>query len=233
MLTVTTGKLTFDPSCCQRVTVGLGVVRPIPRHQVGPLQGAAASTGDRRDRIDQGQQLGAGVSVCFGQNDAQRHALRVTEEVVLRPRLTAIGWVRSSFSPPCTARTLELSAIARVKSILSASRQRVSNTRCNRSHTPALCHACRYRQQLMPEPQPISCGSICQGMPDLSTNKMPLSAWRGAKGLRPGYRLRRRLGVGRSGSTIDHSSSSTSGCAIGPPRTKKMHDILPVNSSFC
>src|SRR5487761_811047 len=39
------------------------------------------------------------VGVRLGENDAQRNALRSAEEVVLRARLAAIGWVRSSFFP--------------------------------------------------------------------------------------------------------------------------------------
>jgi hypothetical protein len=49
------------------------------------------------------------------------------------------------------------------------------------------------RQQLMPEPQPISSGRYSQGMPVFSTNRMPLRACRWLIGLRPGYR--RRLGL--------------------------------------
>jgi hypothetical protein len=54
---------------------------------------------------------------------------------------------------------------ARSHSIWSASPNRLSNTRCRSSQTPASCHSLRRRQHVIPEPQPISFGSISQGMP--------------------------------------------------------------------
>ena len=233
MLSVTASNLTFNPPCTQGLAMRLAVIRAIGLQHLGLAQRTADLSSDWRDRVHQRQQLRNVVSVRFGQNNAQGNALRVAEDVVFRARFTAIGWVRSSFFPPCTARTLELSATAREKSILSASRKRVSNAACNRSHTPACCHACKRRQQLMPEPQPISRGSICQGIPDLSTNRMPVSNLRSSMGLRPGWVLRRRFGRGSSGSMIDHSSSSTNSRAILPRKNNKIRGIVPVNNSFC
>jgi hypothetical protein len=66
----------------------------------------------------------------------------------------------------------------------------------------------------MPEPHPISCGSISQGMPLRSTNRMPVSALRRSNGLRPGCRNRRGFGAGSSGSMMLHNSSERSGSAI-------------------
>src|SRR5215210_7424938 len=79
-------------------------------------------------------------------------------------------------------------------------------------HTPASCHSLRRRQHVMPEPQPISWGSISQGMPVLRTNRIPVRAARASmRGLPP-------LGLGgssgKSGSITSHSSSVTSGLAI-------------------
>jgi hypothetical protein len=155
------------------------------------------------------------MPVRLGQNDIDRDALRVDEEVVLAARLTAIGWVRSSFFPPWTARTDELSATTREKSSLSAPRSLSSSTRCSLRHTPAFCQARTLRQHVMPEPHPISCGSISQGIPDCKTNRMPVKTRRSSNGLRPGCILRRRL-TGNNGWTIPHNSSSTSSRAIVP-----------------
>lgn len=85
----------------------------------------------------------------------------------------------------------------------------------------------------MPEPQPISWGNISQGMPERSTNKIPVSTRRLSKGLRPGYRLRRRLGAGRIGSITFHSSSSTSWRAMFPHQNKNMTTIVENLHSFC
>ncbi len=155
------------------------------------------------------------MPVSLGQNDIDRGALRVDEEGVLAARRTAIGWVRSRFFPPCTARTDELAATTRKKSSLSAPRKLSSSTRCSLRHTPAFCQARTRRQQVMPEQHPISCGRISHGIPDCKTNRMPVSTRLSSSGLRPGCVLRRRL-TGSSGWTISYSSSSTSSRAILP-----------------
>lgn len=51
----------------------------------------------------------------------------------------------------------------------------------------------RRRQQLVPEPQPISAGSTSHGRPDFSTNRMLVSAARSDRRGRPPF------GFGRSG----------------------------------
>ena len=76
-----------------------------------------------------------------------------------------------------------------------------------RSQTPASCQSRSRRQQVIPEPQPISWGSISQGMPVFSTKMMPVKA------ARSGTRGRPPLGLGgsggSSGATRAHSSSLT------------------------
>ena len=74
---------------------------------------------------------------------------------------------------------------------------------------PAACQSRSRRQHVMPDPQPISWGSISQGMPERSTNRMPVSAARFGTGGRPPLGLGRS--GGRSGSTMAHNSSETSG----------------------
>jgi len=64
-----------------------------------------------------------------------------------------------------------------LQSIWSASPRRSSKRRCSLSHTPASCHSLRRCQQVIPEPQPISFGSISQGIPLLRTNTTPVRAW--------------------------------------------------------
>jgi hypothetical protein len=51
---------------------------------------------------------------------------------------------------------------------------------------PASCQSRNRRQQVMPEPQPSSCGSISQGMPLRSTKRIPVKQARsGQRGLPP------------------------------------------------
>ena len=96
----------------------------------------------------------------------------------------------------------------RDQSIRSARRSCASSKACKRSQTPASCQARSRRQQLMPEPQPSSLGSISQGMPLWSTNKIPARTARSSSGKRPGYLARRGLGGGKSGAISAHNSSS-------------------------
>ena len=71
---------------------------------------------------------------------------------------------------------LALSALARRQSLWSAAPKRSKTAWCRRSHTRAFCHARRRRQHVTPLPQPISWGTIAQGMPLLSTKRMPVKA---------------------------------------------------------
>lgn len=76
----------------------------------------------------------------------------------------------------------------RDQTMRSAARRFARNTSCTRPQTPTCCRWRSLRRQLMPEAQPIACGSISHGMPDCSTNGMPVSTARSSSGLRPGYR---------------------------------------------
>jgi len=104
------------------------------------------------------------------------------------------------------------SSEARSQSIWLASPRRSSNMRCSLSHTPASCHSFRRLQQVIPDPQPISWGSISQGIPLFSTKTIPVRAARlSMRGLPPsGF----GGSGGRSGSMVCHSSSVTSSLAM-------------------
>jgi hypothetical protein len=136
------------------------------------------------------------------------------KEVALRALFAAIRRVGAGlFAPPGAAGTAAESSEARPRSMRSASpKQRSSSAAsCSRSHIPpAWCQSRSLRQQVMPEPQPISWGSISQGMPDvLSTDRMPVSAARSSTRGLPPFGLGGSWG--RSGSTTAHGSSVTSG----------------------
>jgi len=81
------------------------------------------------------------------------------------------GWGRS-WRPP-NARTCELSIAARDQSISSASLSFASSSSCSRCQIPASWHSRNLRQQVIPEPQPISCGRYSHGIPVCNTNKIP------------------------------------------------------------
>jgi hypothetical protein len=116
------------------------------------------------------------------------------------------------FFGPFLAGTLAESKEARSQSIWSASPRRSSRACTRRCHTPASCHSLRRRQQVTPLPQPISLGSISQGMPLFSTKTMPVRAARSSRRGLPPWGL--GDSSGKSGSTISQSSSLTNSLAI-------------------
>jgi hypothetical protein len=144
--------------------------------------------------------------------------------VMFRPSLAAIGGVRSSFFPPRGARTEALSTIARRRSRSPRRRKSVSNARWMRRHTPTRCHSINRRRQVLPEPQPISRGSIFHGRPLRRTNRIPVITARSGWGLRPARcpRPRRRLGI--RGSIRNHRASSIRRCDM-PDRTKSVRSV--------
>jgi hypothetical protein len=83
--------------------------------------------------------------------------------------------------------------------------------------TPRCCQCRSRRQQVTPEPQPISWGSISQGMPLRKTKTIPVKQARSSTGGRPrlpGLALWR----GSSDWTTFQSSSGTRGRFMaGPP----------------
>jgi hypothetical protein len=73
------------------------------------------------------------------------------------------------------------------------------------------------RQHVIPEPQPISGGNMPHGMPERSTNRIPVSAARSETLGRPNV----DVGFGSIGSIRAHNLSSISGFAISPLMRKQ------------
>jgi hypothetical protein len=201
-----------NAAATQRVAMRLRVVTAVALNALRSVAWSASLAGNRRNGFHQRQQLRHIVEIGAGERGCQRNARRIRDDMVLAPRLAAICGVSAGFCPPSTALTLELSTTARDQSIRSDALSLSSRSWCNRFQTPASCQSRSRRQQLIPQPQPISWGSIDHGMPVRSTNKMPVSASRLPIGGRP------PLGDdtigGRSGSTNSHSSSDTSTLAM-------------------
>jgi len=205
---------TFFSKC---FSMGFRVVGSVALDGVGFATGSTGLSPNRRDRFEQRKQLGDVVGVRARQNRGQRNAVSLSNHMMFAARFALIRGVRAGFRPPKTARTDALSTTVRDQSIWSASRNLASKTSCSSSHIPADCQSRRYRQQVIPDPQPISWGNISQGMPLLSTNRIPVSTLRRSIGLRPGYRRRRGLGDGRRGSISFHNSSETNCLAMCRP----------------
>jgi hypothetical protein len=116
------------------------------------------------------------VHVRGRQRQGEGDAPGIDQHVPLRAGLAAVGRVRAGELALPLAGKEALSSEQRDQSIAFAAPSRSSSTRWSRCQTPALCQSRKRRQQVMPQPQPISRGSISQGMPDFSTNRMPVSA---------------------------------------------------------
>ena len=190
------------------VAMRLGVVSAVTLQRVGSSARAAATAPHGRERVDQGVELRDVVDVGGGQLRDERDAPRIGDEVVFGALLATIGWVRSSFFPPRTARTEPLSMTVQRWSSRPRRRRSASSVSWSRCQTPARCQRTRRRQQVLPDPQPICLGNICQGMPDRRTNRMPVRIARSGIGVRPCRwpRLGRRFGI--SGSSRAQIASS-------------------------
>ncbi len=180
------GEQRLDPALAQLPPMRLGVIRPVALDDGWAGPGPAPTPPDRWNAVDQGEELGDVVGVRASQGRRERDALRVAEDVVLTPRFAAVRGVGPRFFPPNTARTEELSTMARDQSMRSAPWSWASNAAWIRDQTPACCQARSRRQQLMPAPQPSSWGRASHGIPVRSTKRMPVRVWRWLNGLRPG-----------------------------------------------
>ena len=197
------------------LTMRFRVVGAIALHTIWPVAGATHLSSYSRNGINQRQQLCDIMVIGTGQSNRQGNAVGIGDHMMLGAGFPAIRGIWAGFRPPKTARTEALSTKARDQSILSASRSLFNRIRWILSQTPAFCQSRRRRQQVIPEPQPISWGRYSQPMPVLRTNKTPVKALRFSNGFRPGYRNRRRLAGGRSGSISFHNWSSKIGLAMG------------------
>jgi len=217
VLRVTLGQERLDSTLPQGLAVRLRVVGAIGVRTFGAAFGRAGLSANRWNGINQQQQLRhvVGISGCDSRD--QWNPVSIGDDMVFGAGFAAIRRIWTGLVPPKTARTDVESTAARDQLIWSASRNRPKSTRWILFQTPFLCHSANRRQQVIPLPQPISCGRSSQPIPVLSTNRMPVSTARLSSGLRPGYRLRRRLGGGSTGSMICHNWSSKIGFATSVP----------------
>ena len=206
------GYAPLDASFPERPRALFVVVGFVGVKLLGTLSRSASRAFDGLDGVQKLLEDHRVVDVGGAGDHRERDAPAIDHKMALRSRFPLIRRIRAGFSAPLMAGVLAESKEARDQSIWSASPNRSSNARCRCAHTPASCHSWRRRQQVTPLPQPISRGSISQGMPLFSTKMMPARAARSStRGLPP-------LGLGgsggKSGSTISQSSSLTNSLAI-------------------
>lgn len=167
---------------------------------------------DGRDGINHHLQRLGVMNVGTSTSHREGNSCSADHNMALRAWFALIRRIRPCSLAPFLARTVAESREARDQSISPSACNLSSNTLCSFSHTPAWCQSRSLRQQVIPLPQPISCGSISHCKPVLSTNKIPVSAARSEmRGLPP-------LGLGgargKSGAITSHSSSESNGLAI-------------------
>ncbi len=208
-----------------------GTVAPIALNVLWFMQGAPALALDMGYCLDERIELDDVVSIRCAQDDRERDALCVDDEVVFAAELAPVRGIRAGFVPASTTRIDELSTSARDKSILLRRRSSARSVSWTRCQTPASCHGTSRRQQAVPRPHPISCGRRFHAMPERSTNTMPVSTARSGVGLRPAYCRLRGARARRSGSMSDHSSSSMSTLGIASCQAKQDRKLTPSQKS--
>jgi len=190
----------------------LGIVGTIGKHLIRTSARPPTRLLDTWNPIDQGNGHLRLMHIGSRVLDGQGRSMPIHDQMTFGAVLAAIRGIRAGLGPPKRARTEQLSIAEVDQSIPSAcpsSSRRTSQIFCQ---TPAACQSRRRRQQVMPQPQPISWGKCSHWMPVLRTKRMPVNAARAATGGRP------PLGLGGSGGMCGsmrfHSSSVSSGLAM-------------------
>lgn len=190
----------------------LGIVGTIRKHFLRTLTRPTARLLDTRNPIDQGNGHLRFVHIGPRVLDGQGRSLPVHDQMAFGAVLAPIRGIRAGLGPPKSARTEQLSIAEVHQSMPSACPNSSSRTSQIFCQTPAACRSRKRRQQVMPQPQPISWGRCSHWMPVLSTKRMPVSAARAATGGRP------PLGLGGSGGMCgamrSHSPLVSSGLAM-------------------
>lgn len=203
----------LDTQKSQSNPVWLRVIATIALNDFGSFSRSPRFTCYWWNCFNQWKKLGNIVTISTGNCGGKRHTFSIGDYMVLTVVFASIRGVWAGFLPPKTARTDAESTIAREKSILSAFRNSLSKVWRILSQTPAFCQSRSLRQQVIPEPQPISFGKCSQPIPVFNTNSIPVKAARSEMALRPGYRnLRFFLGI--IGFTISHNLSFNIGLAM-------------------
>jgi len=211
------GDADFNPTLRQGRSASGNVVSLVSMKFCRSLSGSTSGATNRTDSVDQLLKDGCIVGIGSSETERERRPSPINHKVAFRTRFSAIYgvWTRGKlpfFPTPMAGIDCE-STEARDQSIWSARPNWSRKAWWSRSHTPASCQSRRRRQQVMPQPQPISCGSSSQGMPLLSTNRMPVRAARSGTRGRPPFGF--GGSGGRSGSIASQSSSGKRGLAIG------------------
>lgn len=188
------------------------VVAFVRMHLCGSPSRSTPALTDTRHRVEQRGKTQRVVRVGRPDERGKRKPAALHKDMVLGAEFAAVSRTWTGLPPPFSAGTAAASMLARDQSTRPASPRRSSNTWCNLAHTPAACQSRNRRQQLMPQPQPISVGRYSHGIPVRSTKMIPVKARRSGSRGRPPFG---RAGCGgNNGSITAQSSSVTSSFAM-------------------
>jgi len=215
--TAVIGIATRDAGCYadrfQGLAMRIRIIGTVGKQFVETIAWTAHFAFDGRYVVDQFEQFGDIMLIgCRGVCD-DGNAVAIRQQMVFGAQFSPIYRAGAGFFAPPTARIVALSTAHRAKSISSAVRRRSKSVWWMAAQTPASCQSRRRRQQVIPQPQSISWGSISQGMPEVRTKRIPVRHLRSSIGFRPGFFFRRGLS-GICGSMQFHSSSLSSALAM-------------------
>ena len=218
-LNPTPGNACHDPTLAQAASQLLVVICFVRMNLLRAMTRPAPLTAHKWDCVDSRKHLLSIGHVRPRKQRRQRQTVLVYYLMALGSRTPSVHRRRADrrtdrppFFAPLARMKIE-STLARLQSRRWAASSFASISSWSVCQTLALCQSRRRRQQVMPLPQPISWGSISQGMPLLRTNRMPVKATRSARGGLPRVPGWQRWG-GNSGSTSAQSSSETSCLAM-------------------
>ena len=162
---LTAGNHGFDTALSDFASVAVMIIATVGKQTIRPASRPSHLAPHRRYAIEKRDKLGDVVAVATRQRESERESACVDEEVVFRAPVPAVDRARARLGAPFLACTWLPSMTARDQSISPEPRSLARMVSWRRSHTPACCHSSRRRQQVIPDPNPNSCGRWRQAMP--------------------------------------------------------------------
>lgn len=187
LLDAATSNSWLDAALAQMLTTPSEVITLVGMEFVWTASRSTGQACHCRQCIDQGFEDDRVVPIGARYSQRQGNAAPVYDEMTFAAEFSSIRGIRASLLAPRGLATDAPSMLARLQSIWSCSRKRVSRARCSRSQTPLACQSRSRRQQVMPLPKPNSWGRSSHGIPVCKTNRMPFSAARSSSLGRPPF----------------------------------------------
>src|SRR5436190_21166507 len=175
-------QVVLDAPLLEALPVPRRAVLPVPVERLRPPPRPAALAANRRDVVHQIQRLERLVAVRPGDAHGQRRAPAIDEQVPLGAFFGPVRGVFAGEDPPKTARKLWLSTQQCSQSMPFSWPTRWSRACRSFFQTPRRCQYRSRRQQVAPEPQPISWGGISEGIPLRKTKTIPVRQARSSTG---------------------------------------------------